>query len=330
MSLSRRTSLLHTVCVGVSVAAVAILYLSPAIVGADVVEIVTEVYEYRIDEEQQIGLFHSWESHRGDLQQFDVDLPGTELIGADPIPGVDLSIESLSILWGNMRSRLKAAVREGDAVLISNPILIVEENTTGQIVSGEAFKITEFEGRGTISKLRETDVNTGVKLYFTPTVYREEYIILSIRAEVSEVREQFVEFVTPDGRRYELPQISKRTAQTVVILRSGEFFYIGGLIQESERNQERGVPGLANLPLIGRAFKGTNSRTVTTETIFHVEPRILEPGEGSSAYKRFFGEPLRPPSELSEEEVRQISNMLPSKPDASLVDVGKSSGGAQE
>ncbi len=309
-------------------ATVSILSLGSHVVKGEVIEVATEVYEYRIDEEKQIGLFHSWEPHRGDLKQFNVSLPGTELTGADPIPGVDLNVESLSILWGNLRSRLRAAVREGDALLISNPILIVEENTTGQIVSGEAFKITEFEGRGTISKLKETDVNTGVKLYFTPTVYREDYIILSIRAEVSEVREQFVEFVTPDGRRYELPQISKRTAQTVVILRSGASFYIGGLIQESEREQERGVPGLANLPMLGRAFKGTNSRTVTTETIFYVQPRILNPGEGSSAYERLFGEPLSPPRGLSEEDVINISRLLPSKPDASLVNAENPSGAA--
>jgi pilus assembly protein CpaC len=123
-----------------------------------------------------------------------------------------------------------------------------------------------------------------------------------------------VEFVTAGGRRYQLPQISKRTAQTVVILRSGESFFIGGLIQESTRDQKRFIPGLASIPLLGAAFRSTNRKTVTTETVFKLTPTILEPGEGSSFYQRLLGEQPRPHAPQV-----SVSPILPATPDASIL-----------
>ena len=278
------------------------------------VEIATEIFEYRIDDEHQMGIFHDWEHHRGDLLGFSVALPGAERVGDAPLAGVDLNMEALNVLWGVARTRLLAAVRDGSAILIGNPTIIALEGAVAQIVSGESFPVTEFEGKGTVQKLKERKVDTGVKLYVTPAVYREEYVILSIQAESSEIREQFVEFVTSEGRRYELPQISKRIAQTVVILRSGQSLFIGGLYQESYSEQSRFIPGLASIPVLGRAFRGSNRKTVTAETIFKITPTILETGEGSSFYQRLLGREL--PQTAPQPSLSQI---LPTTPDASVL-----------
>ncbi|MFH1743050.1 MAG: type II and III secretion system protein [bacterium] len=278
------------------------------------IEIATEIFEYRIDDDKQLGIFHDWTGYRGDLGSMSIALPGTERIGDDPLTAIELNIDSLSVLWGVVSTRLIAAVREGRAKLISNPTSIVLEGEIAQITSGESFPITQFTGQGTVQKLSERQLNTGVKLYVTPAIFRDEYVVLSIQAESSEIREQLVEFVTPDGRRYELPQLSKRVAQTVVILRSGQSFYIGGLIQESDHSQVRSVPVLSSVPLFGRAFRGTSRQRLTAETVFKLTPTILEPGQGSSFYQRLLGEQEQEP-----EPEPSMADIVPSSPDASYL-----------
>ncbi|HOE11232.1 MAG TPA: type II and III secretion system protein [bacterium] len=279
-----------------------------------VIEIEAEVYEYRFDENKQIGLFHDWKNYSGDLTSLSMRMPGTERLSDDPLSGVDLNLDSLSLIWGTIQTRLIAAVRDGQATLLSSPTVIALEGTTAQIISGESFPVTQFSGVGTIQSLTERPLNTGVKLYVTPAVFREEYIVLSIQAESSEIRDQLVEFVTPDNRRYQLPQPSKRSAQTVVILRSGQSFYVGGLIQESEQRQVRAIPMLGNIPLFGRVFRGTNRTSATTETVFHIRPTILQPGEGSGQYTRLFGES---PEETT--AMPSVSEIFPATPDVSYL-----------
>ncbi len=279
-----------------------------------VIEIEAEVYEYRFNDNRQIGLFHDWKNYTGDLTSLSMKMPGTERVSDDPLSGVDLNLDSLSLIWGMVQTRLVAAVRDGQATLLSSPTVIALEGNTAQIVSGESFPVTQFSGVGTIQALTERPLNTGVKLFVTPAVFREEYVVLSIQAESSEIRDQLVEFVTPDNRRYQLPQPSKRSAQTVVILRSGQSFYIGGLIQDSRQNQVRSIPILVNLPLLGRAFRGTNRTSSTTETIFHIRPTILSPGDGSGQYARLFGESLEGTPAMP-----SVSEVFPATPDVSYL-----------
>lgn len=71
------------------------------------------------------------------------------------------------------------------------------------------------------------------------------------------------------------PIIDERETQTVVRLREGETLVIGGLIQERERRQTRGVPLVSRLPWLGGLFKSTRVFQARQELTVLLTPSVL-------------------------------------------------------
>ena len=55
-------------------------------------------------------------------------------------------------------------------------------------------------------------------------------------------------------------QIGTRNASTVLRLKDGETQVLAGLISEEERGSSSGIPGLADLPILGRLFSSQEQR----------------------------------------------------------------------
>lgn len=68
---------------------------------------------------------------------------------------------------------------------------------------------------------------------------------------------------------------------TSVRMRSGQSVVIGGLIEENERQNVRGVPWLSEFPLLGQLFNRSVDETVQTEMVVFLIPHIVhdEPGD---------------------------------------------------
>ena len=58
------------------------------------------------------------------------------------------------------------------------------------------------------------------------------------------------------------PIIGTRTIESTIRLKDGETNFLAGLIRTDETNSERGIPGLSDIPVLGRIFsKKTNNNT---------------------------------------------------------------------
>ena len=71
------------------------------------------------------------------------------------------------------------------------------------------------------------------------------------------------------------PPINQRQLQTQVAVQSGETVLLGGLIQESNTEGDQGLPGLVNIPIIGKLFGNTNKSRNRTELIVLITPRVI-------------------------------------------------------
>ena len=67
-----------------------------------------------------------------------------------------------------------------------------------------------------------------------------------------------------------------RQIQTRVAVRSGESIVLGGLIRENDSNTRSGLPGLADVPLLGALFSNTSNQRNRTELLVLMTPRALE------------------------------------------------------
>jgi general secretion pathway protein D len=72
-----------------------------------------------------------------------------------------------------------------------------------------------------------------------------------------------------------LPTFGNRAISTTIRLRDGETNMLAGLIRDDERRSLQGVPGLSDLPLIGRLFAYNKTETQQTDIILVITPHIV-------------------------------------------------------
>ena len=72
-----------------------------------------------------------------------------------------------------------------------------------------------------------------------------------------------------------LPTFGNREINTVIRLRDGETNMLAGLIRDDERNSLEGVPGLSDVPLVGRLFAHNQKTTDQTDIILTLTPHII-------------------------------------------------------
>jgi len=160
-------------------------------------------------------------------------------------------------------SRPKIAVREGGRADISNTIQIPYLAVGGLNNSG-----------GYNAQVQYKDV--GVKLYVVPRVVGTQTVALNIDIEQSQISGSETILVTSDESQVQVPVLSLRSARTVVYLQPGQAVILGGLITERNVENERKVPLLGDIPLLGWLFRNKFTRKEQTNVLFFIRPRILQ------------------------------------------------------
>lgn len=180
---------------------------------------------------------------------------------------------------------LQAATRDGTVHLRANPKIVVVENQQAVIHSGDRFPVVQL----TVSPygvplLKTVYHDTGVKLTVWPKIYREEFVILSVRPEVTDITSFVEESVPPSvqggqPQLFRLPVLSTRDAYSQMIVRSGGTVIMSGLLLELQRETQREVPIIAKVPLLGWLFRSRNWTRQKNDILIEITPTILEAGE---------------------------------------------------
>ena len=108
--------------------------------------------------------------------------------------------------------------------------------------------------------------NIGVNIDITPRTHHDDEVTLSVRVDVSNI----------SGTGFgDLPIFGNRAISTVIRLRDGETNIMAGLIRDDERRVLSGVPGLSDLPIVGRLFAHNRQETQQTDIVLTLTPRII-------------------------------------------------------
>jgi len=111
----------------------------------------------------------------------------------------------------------------------------------------------------------------GISLNFTPVVLTEGRISLRVMTEVSEVSND--NSINISG--ISVPSIKTRRAETTLEIPSGGSMAIAGLIQEQTKQAINGLPGLAQLPVLGSLFRSRDYVNSQTELMVIVTPYVV-------------------------------------------------------
>jgi general secretion pathway protein D len=108
--------------------------------------------------------------------------------------------------------------------------------------------------------------NIGVNIDITPRTHHNDDVSLALKVEVSNI----------SGTGFGgLPTFGNRSITTVIRLRDGETNILAGLIRDDERTVLNGVPGLSDLPVVGRLFAQNRKQTQQTDIVLTLTPHVV-------------------------------------------------------
>jgi general secretion pathway protein D len=160
---------------------------------------------------------------------------------------------------------------DGDAQILANPRIRVKNREKAKIHIGDKVPVittTSTANVGVTESVSYLDV--GLKLDVEPQVYLDQEVGIKVGLEVSnivrEIRSQTGTLTY---------QVGTRNAATMLRLKDGETQVLAGLISDEDRQSASKVPGLGDLPLIGRLFSTHRDETTKTEIVLLITPHIL-------------------------------------------------------
>ncbi len=187
-----------------------------------------------------------------------------------------LSFTSFQAVFNFLRTRANTKI-------ISNPRITVLNNQKATINVGREIPLPSFERNNTTGSFEISGFTyrkTGVILTVTPHINNANEILVDLKPEVSSQPAGDVTIFASSGSLTQIPNFSVTTAETQVLIKSGETIAIGGLLTDQLSATENKVPILGDIPLVGKIFRskreaqGESNEKV--ETIFFVTVTVVD------------------------------------------------------
>jgi pilus assembly protein CpaC len=113
----------------------------------------------------------------------------------------------------------------------------------------------------------------GIRLNFTPTITPRGTIKLEVAPEVSSL--DYANGLTYAG--FTIPGLDVRRVKTEIELENNQSFAIAGLIDNMVTENLSKVPGLGDIPLLGKLFQSKSVTKNNTELLVVVTPELVQP-----------------------------------------------------
>lgn len=185
----------------------------------------------------------------------------------------DIAISSLSASI-NLRRELS----KGN--ILANPRIRVRNREKAKIKIGDRVPVISTT-QNTVSNTSSDSVqylDVGLSVDVEPDIRINGEINIKVGLEVSNVVREI-----RGGFGSIAYQIGTRNVDTILRLNNNETQVLGGLIRDDERKVSSRLPGLGDLPLLGRIFSNNRNEKLKTEIVLAITPHIIRNVERPSA-----------------------------------------------
>ena len=191
------------------------------------------------------------------------NLPGTT---SEPLLGKVSPFAMYFGLQSTLASAINLMEQKGDAIVLAEPILSCRSGGAARFLAGGEIPLP------TTSPLGASSVQFkpyGIKFEISPTLTESGSISARVMTELSTL--------DPAIKVGDLPAFLSRQTETEVNLNEGETLVISGLISEDKSKTLDKMPGLGNIPVLGKLFSSRDFRERRSEMVVFVTPRFISP-----------------------------------------------------
>jgi pilus assembly protein CpaC len=179
----------------------------------------------------------------------------------------------------SVQATIRAMETAGVVRTLAEPNLTAISGESATFIAGGEFPVPAGYACDPVTHVCTTQISFkkfGISLNFTPVVMSEGRISLRVMTEVSELsNENSITITQAVGNSLTVPSIKTRRAETTLEIPSGGSMAMAGLIQEQTKQAISGLPGLAQLPVLGSLFRSRDYVNSQTELMVLVTPYVV-------------------------------------------------------
>jgi pilus assembly protein CpaC len=175
----------------------------------------------------------------------------------------------------NLGATIQALQQRDVLQILAEPNLLTASGKEASFLAGGEFPfpVVQSSGGGTLPTITIQFKEFGVRLNFTPTIMEDGLIHLKVAPEVSSL--DFANALTISG--FTIPALSSRKISSEMDLKDGQSFAIAGLVDNRTTEIMSKIPGIGDLPVIGKLFQSKSVNKSKNELLVIVTPRIVHP-----------------------------------------------------
>ncbi|MGA7144156.1 MAG: type IV pilus secretin PilQ [Desulfobacterales bacterium] len=160
-------------------------------------------------------------------------------------------------------AKLSASESEGSVKIISAPKILTLDNKPAKIKQGLAYPYNKLDADGnTTTEFKDIALELEVTPHITPDDRVTMKIVIK-NNEIGAVINNQISFTTKE-------------AYTELLVNDGDTIVIGGIRKTRKDINEKGLPFLRKLPVLGWLFKTDAKENTTDELLIFITPRVVQ------------------------------------------------------
>lgn len=188
---------------------------------------------------------------------------------------------------GNIASSITLLEQFGDTKVLSSPKLMVLNNQTAvlKVVDNLVYFTVQVQNNlvanagssNTVTTTPNT-VPVGVVMSVTPQISDSDMVNINVRPTITR---KIADVIDPNPSLQALnvvsriPVIQVREMESMLQISSGNTAVLGGLMEDTIQRNAGRVPGLSDVPVVGKAFEGRDDLTQKTELVIFLRPTVV-------------------------------------------------------
>ncbi len=173
----------------------------------------------------------------------------------------------------NLGALIQALEAKSLLQLLAEPNVLAINGKSASFVAGGEFPFPVVQGGAVAGAVTIQFREYGVRISFLPVITPRGSVRLKVAPEVSSL--DYSNALQFQG--FTIPALATRKVQTEVELESGQSFVIAGLLDNNFTENLNKIPGIGDIPLLGKLFQSRTRTRNNSELMVLITPELVRP-----------------------------------------------------